>query len=519
MTTTIKELHVGNSKRYRPQPQEKHATVRWEPASYQLSWGDQEFDGPHVQVHDSGGAYGVDLRVFFKTHEPVKGKADHYVKTGFVRAVQVNEPTEIHTMVDGRLEGTATVEPGGWVIQNPDGELYYNTPGEFQKRYEEAPETSGFKPKQWEQPPTLEQHLFAPGPKRILALDGGGIRGRISLGILRRIESLLGGPLCNHFDLIGGTSTGSIIAAGLSLGWGVDALVDLYDSLGPAIFEPEWLRFGFLRAKFSTKPLEQVLSKHFDDVRLGGTELKTGLAIVSKRLDTNSPWPLHNNPRGKYFGPPPVGRNYVPNGRYLVRQLVRASTAAPHYFEPEEIAVADTESGAFVDGGVSPHNNPALQLVLLATLEGYHLNWPLGADKLQVVSVGTGRWDTKRPTEEVMRAKAAKHAVVALSSLMDDCSALNELLMQWLSNSDTARTIDSEVGDLSNDLLGGQARLSYLRYDPVLDEAWLTQQFPELDFSDETLNSLRAMDSHDTLEMLGKIGDAAAAQVLSEHFA
>ncbi len=84
---------------------------------------------------------------------------------------------------------------------------------------------------------TLEERLRSPGPKRILALDGGGVRGIVSLAILERIEAILrerapppgSGPfrLAHYFDLIGGTSTGSIIAAGLALGFSVDEIRSL----------------------------------------------------------------------------------------------------------------------------------------------------------------------------------------------------------------------------------------------------------------------------------------------------
>jgi predicted acylesterase/phospholipase RssA len=75
---------------------------------------------------------------------------------------------------------------------------------------------------------SLNDHLFGPGPTRILALDGGGVRGALTLSYLERMETLLreragGGDdvrLCDYFDLIGGTSTGSIIATGLALGLG-----------------------------------------------------------------------------------------------------------------------------------------------------------------------------------------------------------------------------------------------------------------------------------------------------------
>jgi uncharacterized protein len=76
----------------------------------------------------------------------------------------------------------------------------------------------------------LLERLLAPGPKRVLALDGGGIRGILSLGFLARMEALLRGRhgrpglvLADYFDLIGGTSTGSIIAAGLGARRGISA--------------------------------------------------------------------------------------------------------------------------------------------------------------------------------------------------------------------------------------------------------------------------------------------------------
>jgi len=77
---------------------------------------------------------------------------------------------------------------------------------------------------------TRDEHFQSPGPKRILALDGGGLRGIATLGYLKRIETLLADRhdagdsfrLCHYFDLIAGTSTGAIIAAGLAIGMTVD---------------------------------------------------------------------------------------------------------------------------------------------------------------------------------------------------------------------------------------------------------------------------------------------------------
>jgi len=79
-----------------------------------------------------------------------------------------------------------------------------------------------------------DRHLFGPGKKRILALDGGGVRGALSIAFLERLEKILteieGRPvrLCDWFDLIGGTSTGAIIAAGLASGYSANQMHNFY---------------------------------------------------------------------------------------------------------------------------------------------------------------------------------------------------------------------------------------------------------------------------------------------------
>src|SRR5690242_11796682 len=194
---------------------------------------------------------------------------------------------------------------------------------------------------------TRDQHFLSDGkPKRILALDGGGLRGILSLGILEKIEGLLrerhcagnGFRLCHYFDLIAGTSTGAIIAAALAQGWSVGELTDKYFSLGRRVFERSLLRQILLRAKYDEQSLVAELKNVFgSDTTLGGPELLTGLLIVIKRLDSGSPWPLSNNPRGRYFVAASSGR--MGNGDYPLWQVVRASTAAASYFAPETISI------------------------------------------------------------------------------------------------------------------------------------------------------------------------------------
>src|SRR3982750_4459125 len=107
--------------------------------------------------------------------------------------------------------------------------------------------------------PMTRQHHLDPAitPKRVLALDGGGLRGVLTLEYLDLIEQILRRRsrnddlrLCEYFDLIGGTSTGSIIAAALACGMTVAELKKLYGDLGKAVFQRSIFRRGLLAPKF-----------------------------------------------------------------------------------------------------------------------------------------------------------------------------------------------------------------------------------------------------------------------------
>jgi patatin-like phospholipase/acyl hydrolase len=190
-----------------------------------------------------------------------------------------------------------------------------------------------------------DRHLFGGGPKRILSLDGGGVRGAVSVAFLEQIEKVLTEKLKkkvrlgDYFDLIGGTSTGSIISAALALGYSVQDIKKFYLELAPIVFRRSYWRVQGLQAKFDAaalrREIEDALGGHCN---LGSEDLITGLCVVSKRMDTGSPWIMSNNPRAPYWttGPvdPATGRKgYTGNEHYKLANLVRASTAAPFYFD------------------------------------------------------------------------------------------------------------------------------------------------------------------------------------------
>ena len=375
---------------------------------------------------------------------------------------------------------------------------------------------------------TRDEHLFGPGPKRILSLDGGGIRGTMSLEFLKRMEDLLrarhgGDPdfrLCDYFDLIGGNSTGAIIAGALALGFSVEQLRILYRELGTEIFRRPSLRLGLFAPKFPREPLVAALTAAYGDVTLGGDAVRTGLMIALKRVDTGSPWMVHNNPRGKYFAGGDIAgsENATPNRDYLLRQVVYASAAAPHYFEPERIEVAPGVEGVFVDGGVAAALNPALHTLMLASLDGYGLRWPLGAGKLLLVSVGTGVTVTRMTAEEALRIPALPSSINALFSALNDTDWLVQTVLQWMSDCPTRWQVDSEIGDLARDSLAGRPLLTYLRYNAVFESAWLHEQLG-LDVDQAEAESLVPMDNAGSIELLAEIGRLAAdRQVRDEHF-
>src|SRR5260221_8011276 len=224
-----------------------------------------------------------------------------------------------------------------------------------------------------------------PRPSKLLALDGGGIRGVLTLQVLIRMEELLRDEsgqgkdfrLCNFFDYIGGTSTGAIIAAGLAIGMSAKELSDFYIATGPKMFEKAFI-LDRLRHLYKKEPLTEELKKTYGPkTSLGSNKLKCLLLIVTRNVTTDSPWPISSNPFARYNHPDRKDCNL----QIPLWQLVRASTAAPVYFPPEILQwdPADpSKSFLFEDGGLTPDNNPAFLLARMATHESFGFNWKTG---------------------------------------------------------------------------------------------------------------------------------------------
>lgn len=377
----------------------------------------------------------------------------------------------------------------------------------------------------------MSEHLIpritAKGPKKILALDGGGIRGMITIEVLAEIESQLRqqlkrGPefrLSHFFDFVAGTSTGAIIAACVSFGMSVSEIRDFYESSGQEMFDKVFRLnlFKRFRTKYEDASLAKKLQAVFDkETTLGSDELQTVLMMVMRNATTDSPWPVSNNPFAKYNQRDRKDCNL----NLPLWQLIRASTAAPVFFPPEVVTFVpgtpDEYEFIFVDGGITMYNNPAFQAFLMATVEPYKMGWATGEDQLLVVSIGTGT----SPKANADLAPEEMNLVYNASSLPSALmfAALNEqdLLCRVFGKCVVGDQLDREVGDLIGKKGPVLPKLfTYMRYNAELTEKGLS----DLGLSGINPEDVQQLDSVAHIKKLQEVGQAVGKRkVLPVHF-
>lgn len=366
--------------------------------------------------------------------------------------------------------------------------------------------------------------MFNPHQKRLLALDGGGIMGVITLQLLQRMENQLrplSGKgekfvLADFFDYFGGTSTGAIIATGLAMGKPVSELRDFYDSSGKAMFQKAglftqlWHRFregpliGKLKDVIGTKTLLEMIECK---------DLKSHLLIVTRNATKDSSWPLSTNPKAKYND---VERRDC-NLRIPLWQLVRASTAAPTFFRPETMDFGGQKQ-QFVDGGITPYNNPAFLLYKMAAMPQYKLGWPSGEDRMMIVSLGTG-FATSPQKRFLKKGKwLLGNAASIPSELMRAIARENDMNCRMVGRCVSGPPIDREVGDMACPLDKAEwlgKSFLYARYDADISE----QGLKDTGLGDIDPTSL-VMDNVASMPDLKRIGVKAAYKIdLPQHFA
>lgn len=356
--------------------------------------------------------------------------------------------------------------------------------------------------------------------KRILALDGGGIRGVFTLQVLKHIEALFreqrGAPdlvLADVFDMFAGTSTGAIIAAGLCWGMSAADVEELYVIHGAQMFRRSpW--FSLWKSKYRAESLAGLFREIFCEdsagetpALLGSGKLRKVLLAVMRNASTGAPWPVSNNPKAKYNDAAKADCNLnIP-----LWQLLRASTAAPTFFAPERIVLGQ-KSYLFVDGAITPFNNPALIAVFTATLPCYRLCWPATRDDLHVVSIGTGHVRARLRKLLPQQVNFLDHLQYLPPALLGASSAQQDMLCRVLGDCVYGASVDSEVGDLCEPSLlsAAEQKFTYVRYDAQLE------QCPELSALPARVRT--SLDNLRLIPLLQQVGrDYAEQHVVPAH--
>jgi predicted acylesterase/phospholipase RssA len=283
-------------------------------------------------------------------------------------------------------------------------------------------------------------------PFRVLAIDGGGIRGVIPATVLVELERRLAPRrLATVFDLIVGTSTGGIIALGLTVPDGehprhpADRLLEFYLSDGETIFpgggpgpltRTAWLREG---TRYSVIGLEEALHRCLGDTPL--TAALTGVVVTSYDIAYGEPVVLASRPE--------LGD--LSDVTMVV--AARATSAAPMFFKPQIVRDADRER-MLVDGGLYM-NNPALLGYLLGRQAAAQDERPLA-----LVSLGTGTRPPRAPLPAAERAQMREASTAArtlLEAVATGGGRMADLLLARLADGDRFRywRLQTTVGSCS----------------------------------------------------------------------
>ena len=373
----------------------------------------------------------------------------------------------------------------------------------------------------------LQQRYETSQPRKILALDGGGIRGVLTLEILAEMEKQLkqklskGDDFClgDYFDYIGGTSTGAIIAAGLSIGMSVQQLLDFYIKKGKDMFDKNFILQRW-KALYESGPLLEMLKETFGedtDLMVRKGKYKSLLLVVTMNRSTDSPWPISNNPKAYYNDEARPDCN----AKIKLFQLVRASTAAPVYFPPETLQWDPNDpekTFVFVDGGVTPYNNPAFLMYRMATQSAYNLNWETGEDKLLIISVGTGSAPSAGSYSNLLdAAKGLPNNLMYAMQVDQDINCRTVGRCTYGANIDRELKFmipmnsDGKIIPLTNNT---SRHFLYARYNADLSREGLDAVGLNLIDSDH----VREMDSVKYINELQEVGKKASEQISMDHF-
>jgi len=353
-------------------------------------------------------------------------------------------------------------------------------------------------------------------PRRILAIDGGGIRCLIAIEVLLALEERLqratgdaGRRLCQHFDLVAGTSGGAIVGTAIALGLSMREIRDFVVGNARHMFSLASLPARYY-SWYDKTTLEQNMKDWFGpDTALGSDKLQTLLLVIMRNWSTDSPWLVSNNPHAPF------------NDRALddcnldlpLWQLARASSAAPGYYTPETIRFgrANPYDFVFVDGGLTGFLNPAFKAFQYATTGPYGLNWKASEEDLVLVSIGAGDARYRKPHKTADDLHILRAALEFPNAMLQATVREQDLLCRTFGRCETGEPIDLEVGDLRGASTALASRLfTYHRINPVLSRAGLGA----IGCAHIDPRDVIPIDAVEHVAALSEVGQAIAARTL-----
>ena len=226
---------------------------------------------------------------------------------------------------------------------------------------------------------------------KVLSIDGGGIRGIVPGTIMVEAEREFGIRVADYFDLIAGTSTGGILTCAYLCPSDADPtqpkftaeeVVGLYFNKGKQIFDDPFMHklrsiWGIISAKFPERGIDEALKEYFGEVWL--SQLLKPTVITSYDI---------TNRNGHFFAQHDAREKESYD--FLIREVSRATSAAPTYFNCARVQNKSGDSFTLVDGGVFV-NNPAMCAYAeirdgFKNVEGE----PAAAKDMKILSLGTG---------------------------------------------------------------------------------------------------------------------------------
>lgn len=260
---------------------------------------------------------------------------------------------------------------------------------------------------------------------RVLAIDGGGIRGLLPGVVLAELERLSGHATHELFDLIAGSSAGGLVACALTVPgdqggarWTANEVTGIFEREGSRIFRRTLgrslrTRFGFSRPRYSDEALNEVLTDYLGSMRL--RDATTGLMVCSYDVERRTPVRFNS-----WDARADVGHDRA------LWQVARSTIAAPTYFAPMRITPPGKHApGSLIDGGIVAHNPALLAAIAGATQRPQ--------EQVTIVSLGTGALNKRLRWEEASTWGAVRWARPMIDMFFDASSSIvQEQLDQML---------------------------------------------------------------------------------------